>query len=57
MDFIDLGNQQKTQSAAVFESSEKFLRLYHLRSPKQPAGITRFYFLKGTEKRGIFPVL
>ena len=54
MDFIDLGNQKKTQSATVFEHSEHFLRLYHLRSPKQPAGISRFYFPSARE--GVVPV-
>ena len=40
VDYIDLGNQKKTQSTAVFELSEKFKSLYHVRSPKQPAGIS-----------------
>ncbi len=42
-----IGNQKQTCTAAVFEHSEHFLRLYHLRSPKQPAGISRLGFRLG----------
>ena len=40
VDPVDLGTQKKTLRTPVFELSEKFARLYNLRSPKQPSGIS-----------------
>lgn len=40
VDPIDLGTQKKTLRTPVFELSEKFARLYNLRCPKQPSGIS-----------------
>ena len=40
MDYVDLGNQKKTQLTAVFELSEAFARHFHLRRRKQPAGLS-----------------
>jgi len=40
LDYIDLGNIKKTNRTAVFELSDKFASHYHIRNPKQPAGIS-----------------
>lgn len=40
VDPVDLGTQKKTLRTPVFELSEKFARLYNLRCPKQPSGIS-----------------
>lgn len=39
VDPIDLGTVRKTLKTPVFQLSERFLRLYNLRYPKQPSGI------------------
>jgi hypothetical protein len=40
VDPVDLGTQKKMLRTPVFELSEKFSRLYNLRCPKQPSGIS-----------------